>query len=205
MSRRETWFLTASVTTAACSRGPNADRGTSRGSSARVRVAHSGQHYTVQPVLGHAGRDRRQLRYLVPPRLGRVDALRLAEHVRARPVPLGPMLNDLVDPLGRKQPPVPTLMPRLTTTLATRPLPTLTRRRRRRILGRWKRRVPRTPVQPHLELGHSRLEPLVRLDQLAHPQQQRDSRLAIAIKDRLGLSPLHTSRFAARTTVPITG
>jgi hypothetical protein len=43
VSRRETRFLTASVTTAACSRGPNADRGTSRGSSARVRVAHAGQ------------------------------------------------------------------------------------------------------------------------------------------------------------------
>ena len=44
MSRRETRFLSASVTTAACNPGPNADLGTSRGSSARVRMAHPGQH-----------------------------------------------------------------------------------------------------------------------------------------------------------------
>jgi hypothetical protein len=43
-----------------------------------LRAAH-----TVQPMLGHADRDRRQLRDLVPPRLSRIDALRLAEHVRA--------------------------------------------------------------------------------------------------------------------------
>jgi hypothetical protein len=115
------------------------------------------------------------------------------------------MLDHLVDLLGRKQPSVPALMPGLTTTLPTRPRPARTRRRRRRILGRRKRRVPRTPVQPPLELGHPTLEPLVRLHQLAHPQQQRDSRLAITIKDRLGLGPLHTSRFAASPAVPVTG
>ena len=56
-----------------------------------------------------------------------------------------------------------------------------------------------------LELGYPSLETLVRLDQLADPQQQRDSRLAITIKDRLSLSPLHSSRFAARTEVPSPG
>jgi hypothetical protein len=112
------------------------------------------------------------------------------------------MLDHLVDLLGRKQPPVPALMPGLTTTTPTRPLPTRTRRRRRRILRGRKRRVPRTPAQPPLELNHPSLEPLVRLDQLAHPQQQRDSRLAIAIKDLLGLSPLHTTRFAALDSGP---
>ena len=55
---------------------------------------------TVQPMLGDPDRDRRQLRDLVPPRLRRVNALRLPEHVRARPAPLGPMLDDLVDLLG---------------------------------------------------------------------------------------------------------
>src|SRR5205823_5962102 len=44
VSRRETRLRTASVTTAACSLGPNADRGTSVGSSARVWVAQPGQH-----------------------------------------------------------------------------------------------------------------------------------------------------------------
>jgi hypothetical protein len=43
VSRRETRLRPASVTMAACSRGPNADRGTSGGSSARVEVAQSGQ------------------------------------------------------------------------------------------------------------------------------------------------------------------
>src|SRR5712691_1349148 len=112
------------------------------------------------------------------------------------------MLDHLVDLLGWKQPPVPALMPGLTTTPPTRALPTRTRRRRRRVLGRRKRRVPRTPVQPPLELGHPSLEALVRLDQLAHPQQQRDSRLTIAINDLLGFGPLHSSRFAAWAEVP---
>jgi hypothetical protein len=43
-----------------------------------LRAAHP-----VQPVLGHADGDRRQLRDLMPPRLRRVNQLRLAEHVRA--------------------------------------------------------------------------------------------------------------------------
>jgi len=37
----------------------------------------------MQPMLGHADRDRRQLRDLVPRRLSRVDALGLAKYVRA--------------------------------------------------------------------------------------------------------------------------
>jgi hypothetical protein len=42
-SRRETRLRTASVTNAACSRGPNAHRGPA-GDSAVVIAAHSGQH-----------------------------------------------------------------------------------------------------------------------------------------------------------------
>jgi hypothetical protein len=98
--------------------------------------------------------------------------------------------------------PIPALMTRLTTTPSTRPLPARLRRRRRRILRRRQRRVPRTPVQPPLKLRHPSLEPLVRLDQLTHPQQQRDRSLTITIKDPLRLSPLHTTRFAARPKVP---
>ena len=115
------------------------------------------------------------------------------------------MLNDLVHPLGRKQPPEPALVAGLTTASATRPLPSRTRRRRRRILRRRKRRVPRTPVQPPLELSNPSLETLVRLHQLPEPKQQPDSRLTITIKNRLGLSPLHTNTFAARTEVPSPG
>jgi hypothetical protein len=42
-------------------------------------------------------------------------------------------------------------------------------------------------------------------DQLTYYAKQRDSRLAIAINDRLGLSPLHSSRFAPRPRVPALG
>jgi hypothetical protein len=90
----------------------------------------------VQPVLGLPDRDRWQLRDLAPPRLGRVAQLRLAEHMCARPTALRPMVDDLVDLLGRKQPPVPALMPRLATTPPTRTLSARTRRRRWRILRR---------------------------------------------------------------------
>ena len=156
-------------------------------------------------MLSDLDRDRRQLDNLVAPRLHGVDQLLRAEHVRARLAPLGPMIDELVDPLRRKQPPVLALMPGLAAPPPTRSLPARPRRRRRRVLRRRKRRVPRTPVQPPLELGYPSLETLVRLDQLADPQQQRDSRLTITIKDRLSLSPLHSSRFAAPTEVPSPG
>jgi hypothetical protein len=156
----------------------------------------------VQPMLNHADRDRRQLRQLVPPRLYGIDQLRLGEDVRTGLAPLRPILDDLVDLLGREQPPVPALMPGLTAAPASRLLPARTRRRRRRILRRRQRRVPRTSIQPPLKLSHPSLEPLVRLNQLANPQQQRNRRLAITIQDRTGLNPLHTESFAAGTEVP---
>jgi hypothetical protein len=115
-------------------------------------------------MLGHPHRDRRQLGDLVAPRFRNADPLCLTEDVRARAAALRPMLDDLVDPIGRKQPTVPALMPRLAAPTATRPLPARTRRRRRRILRRRQRRVPRVPVQPPLKLSHPGLEPLVRLD-----------------------------------------
>jgi len=139
------------------------------------------------------------------PRRRRINELRPAEQVRARLAALGPMLDDLVDLLRRKKPPVPALVTGLTTTPTTRGLPARTRRHRRRILRGRQRRVPRTPIQPPLELTHTSLEPLIRVDQLAHPQQQQNSRLTITVKDRLGLTPLHTSKFAARTRVPARG
>jgi hypothetical protein len=72
----------------------------------------------VQPILGHPNRGRRQLAHLTPPRLGRINTIGPGEHPRARPAPLRPMLDHLVDPLGRKQPPVATLVPVLPTPLA---------------------------------------------------------------------------------------
>jgi hypothetical protein len=160
---------------------------------------------TVQPMLGHPDRDRRQLGELVARRCRSVNPLCLAERVRARAAALRPMLDDLVDLLGRKQPPMPALMPRLAAPTPPRPLPTRTRRRRRRILRRRQRRVPRTALEPPLELGHPRLQPLVRLHQRPDPDQQRDRRLPVAVQDRLRLGPLHTGRIRRQTPGPCTG
>src|SRR6266700_6548736 len=162
-------------------------------------------------MLGHSDRDRRQLGRLTPRRLGDIDTLALSENVRTRPATLGPMLNDLVAPLGREQPPVPALMPRLSTPLAARPLPARPFRRRRRILRRRQRRVARAPIQTTLELSHPGLEPpvrldqtLVRLNQLVEPKQQPHSRPTITIQDRLRLGPLHTTELRRNTAGPCT-
>jgi hypothetical protein len=100
-------------------------------------------------------------------------------------------------------------VPLLPASLPARPLAARTTRSRRRILRRRKRRVPRTLIQTTLQLGNPSLEPfirrdqtLVRIHQLVEPQQQPNSRLTIAIEDRLRLGPLHTKPFAARTRVP---
>ena len=159
----------------------------------------------MEPMFAHPDRDRRQLGQLTPRRLLRVDEFARAELALTRSAAIGPMLDDLVDQLGRKQPPIAALMPGLPTALSTRALPARPRRRRRRILRRRQRRVPRTPVQPPLKLGHPSLEPLVRLHQLTEPKQQPNSRLTITIKNRLGLSPLHTNTFAAGTEDPSPG
>jgi hypothetical protein len=153
-------------------------------------------------MLAHPDRDRRQLGDLTPSRLDGVEPVRLGELVRTRPAPLRPVLHDLVDPLQRKQPPIPALMPLLPAPRTTRALPARTRRRRRRVLRRRQRRVPRTPVQTTLKLGNPSLESLIRRDQIIKPQQQTHSRLAITIQDRLGLIPLHTETFAAQAQVP---
>ncbi len=71
----------------------------------------------MQPMLGHSDRDRRQLGDLTPRRLSRIDTIGLAELVRTRPTSLGPILNDLVDALGRESTAIPTLVPLLPTRL----------------------------------------------------------------------------------------
>jgi hypothetical protein len=69
-------------------------------------------------MLGHPDCDRRQLGDLTPGKLGRIDTIRLCELVRARPAPVGPMLDDLVDLLGREQSAVPAFVPVLPALLA---------------------------------------------------------------------------------------
>ena len=88
----------------------------------------------VQAMLGDYDRERWQLGDLVALRGGRVDALVLADAMRAGVAALRPVLVDLVHPLERKQQPVRTHMPRLTAAAATRVWLARARRRRRRIL-----------------------------------------------------------------------
>jgi hypothetical protein len=122
------------------------------------------------------------------------------------------MLDDLIDLLGREQSAVPAFVSVLPAPFAARPLPARTWRRRRRILRRRQRRVPRTPIQPTLELGHPSLkalvridQPLVCLDQLVKPKQQTNRRLTITIQDRLRLDPLHPAQLRRDTTGPCAG
>jgi hypothetical protein len=171
----------------------------------------AGAAHPVQPLLAHAHRDQRQLGDLMPPRPRGVDQLPLAEHARAGLAAVGPVLDHLIHLLGRKQRPVPALVPGLPTAIATRPASARPRRRPRRILRRRQRRVARTPAQPPLQLGHPSLKPLVclhqtliRLDQLVEPKQQTDSRRTITIENRLRLRPLHPAQLRRNTAGPCT-
>ena len=69
-------------------------------------------------MLGHPDRDRRQLGDLTPRRAGRIDTIRFGERMRTRPAPLRPMLDDLIDLLGREQTAIPAFMSVLPTPLA---------------------------------------------------------------------------------------
>jgi hypothetical protein len=159
----------------------------------------------MQPVLGHRDCDRRQLSNLVPPRLRGVDQLLPIEHVCARAAQPRPMLDDLLHPLMREQPSVPALVPGLPAARPAGTRPARPRRRRRRILRRRQRRVPRAPLQPPLKLSHPRLEPLVRLDQLADSEQQRDRRLPITVEDRFASARSIPPNFGATRRVPARG
>src|SRR5207244_11416191 len=95
-----------------------------------------GAAHPVQPMLAHSDSDRRQLGHLTPRRLSDIDTLGFGENVRARPAAVGPMLDDLVDLLGRKQPPVPALVSVLPPPPPARPLPTRAWRGPRRVVRR---------------------------------------------------------------------
>ena len=212
VSRRETRLRTASVTTAACSRGPNADRGTRREARPRVTRRARRAAHPVQPMLGHPDRDRRQLGDLVPPRLrrhrraparrtrartsgsARANARRPRRPARAEAAagtcPRARAARPASDPTpSRPDAAAPTADP--ATAAATSSANSGSAAARAR------------PPEPRA--ARSPRPAAVRLDQLVKPKQQRDSRLTITIKDRLRLSPLHTTRFAARTEVPSPG
>jgi hypothetical protein len=123
----------------------------------------------------------------------------------AAAAPNGPVLDQLVELLERKQPPVPAFASGLAAAPAParrRPRP---RRRRGRILRRRQRGVTRGTTQPLLKLADPSLEPPVRHDQLVHPQKQSDRCLPLTVENRLSLGPLHTPKFAPPKRVPSEG
>ena len=145
----------------------------------------------MQAMLAQRDRDRGQLGDLVVLHGGRVETLALAEDMRAGLTALRPVLDDLVDALERKQRPACALVPGLAAPPAPRGWFGRARRRRRRILRGRQRGVARAAVEALLELADARLEPPVRLDQLAHPHEQDDRRLPLAVENRLRLGTLH--------------
>ena len=169
----------------------------SRWHSGRQCGAHGGAAVgatqPLQAMLGEDDRDRRQLRDLVASRLANGAALRLAEAVAAGTT-LGPVIDELIDALKRKQGTTSALVAELASTLSARAWLVRSRRRRGRILRGWQRGVARTPVEALLELCHAGLQPPVRLNQLIDTHQQDECRLPVAIEDRLCLGPLHSGR-----------
>jgi hypothetical protein len=116
------------------------------------------------------------------------------------------VLNDLIDRPRRQQRAVLALMPGLAALLASRRILAARRRRARRIGARRLRGVPRRPPELALQLR----DPLVLagdpkgqlLDLLLQSlvlrrqrQQHLDDGITALLIDRLGLAPLHTTRF----------
>ena len=182
-SRRLIRFLTESAATAACNRQPNAPRGTSTGSSARVSRPQAGQasrcrrcSLTMTAIGGssqtwwrrgaqhHSARPRR--------RRGRSPGSAPASARPARP------LAPAATAAGAY------LMARLAARATARRRLLRPRRRRRRILRGRQRRVLRVPPQPPLELTEPLPQPLILALQLIdatleprQPQQNLDARL----------------------------
>ncbi len=119
------------------------------------------------------------------------SGLALAEDARARLAALRPMLDQLVHLLEWEQRPVAARMPGLAAGLSARGWFLRARRRGGRILRGRQRGVLGVALEALLELGDAGLEPPVCLDQLAHPQQEGDRQLPLAVENRLRLGTLH--------------
>jgi len=156
-------------------------------------------------MLGHSDRDRRQLLDLVAHRITNRHVVILSEHLTAVAV-IRPVIDDPIDRPRRQQRPPLALMPWLAALPATRRILPAPGRRTRRIRARRLRAVARASVQPALELRDPLTLPSNRLRELLdlaiHPQQHLDHNIAARVIDRLGLNPIHTSRFDAPELCP---
>jgi hypothetical protein len=156
----------------------------------------------VQAVLAHPHADRGELDDLVALRGGRVDALVLAEDVRAGLTALRPVFDQLVDALERQQRPVCALVSRLAAPPAARGWLPRPRRRRRRVLRGRKRGVARAPAQLLFELLDAGLETLV-----ARRQHEDEVHTTLPPRgvDALRLMPLHTAGIRRKAPGPCPG
>src|SRR5664280_2323768 len=120
--------------------------------------------------------------------------------------PRRPVLDDLIHRPRRQQWPTLALMTRLSALPATRAILVPSRRCTPRISAGRLRAIPRTAIQPTLKLRdplaltrHLRTQ---RLDLRVHPQQHPDHNFPALGKDRLSLSPLHTTTFDSAELCP---
>lgn len=176
---------------------------------AAARAAHA-----MDLVFGHADGHHRQLFDLTARRRADRDAVGIAEHAPAAAL-RRPVLDDLIDRPSWQQRAALALMPRLGARLAPRRILAAPQRRARRVGTRRLRGVPRRPAQLALQrrdplilradlrrqLGDLRLKTLVlRRQRQQHPHDG----IAALLIDRLGLAPLHTTRFDRPTLCPPT-
>src|SRR5450756_59027 len=148
----------------------------------------------VQAMLAHPHGDRGQLADLMALRRGGLDALLLLKGPRARAAALGPVLDELIDALERKQGTASALVAGLGAPLSARAWPARSRRCRGRVGRGWQRGVARASAQTLLELCDAGLQPAVRLDQLIDSHQQGERRLPVAVEYRLRLGTFHSAR-----------
>ena len=131
-------------------------------------------------MLAHPHGDRGQLADLMALRRGDLDALLLLKRSRARAAALGPVLDELIDALERKQGTASTLVAGLGAGSPARGRLTRSRWYRGRI-GRGRQRgVARVSLEALLQLCDAGLQPSVRLDQLIDSHQQGERRLPVA-------------------------
>ena len=155
----------------------------------------------LQAMLAEEHRGRRQLRDLMARGLPARRALRGAEHVAAATAG-GPVVDELVERLERRQNPTASRMAGLGAGPPARSRLTRPRRRRGWILAGGQRGVARVSVEALFKIGDADLKPPVRLAQLGDLspeqsvlrrefQEHSDDRFTSLLIDRLSLGALH--------------
>jgi hypothetical protein len=160
--------------------------------------AAPGAAHTLAAMLGDQDRDHWELFDLMARRLAHRHPVALAEHVAAVAA-RRPVINEFIhSPRGKQRPPM-TLMPRLPSGLAPRPVLPSPRGAPGRFSARWPRGVPRVLGQLTLELLNPRLK---LLNTAIHLQQHLDYSLTPRVIDRFRLNALHATKFDGTQLCP---